>query len=70
MDQKQKDILFALIAIAGFALISFFVPRIVQLIALRLGFKGSRAAGLIFMAIGFYFWGEICVRIKHMMGVE
>ncbi len=70
MDEKQKSIIFTLICIAGFALIFFFVPRIVKLIALKLGFRGSRAAGLIFMAIGFYFWGEICVRIKQKMGVE
>lgn len=69
-DGNKKGTVFALICIAGFALILIFVPRAVNLIALRLGRQGSRAAGLLFVAIFWYIWGEICVRIKNKMDID
>ena len=66
----KKGLIFTLFCITGFLLILVFVPRLVHSFGVSHGKDWSNGIGLIFVAIFWYFWGELCLYIKKRFGIE
>ena len=70
MDDNKKGFLFTLICIAGFVMIVLFVPRAVKLIGLKFGRVYDWKLCMLVVALFWYIWGEVCVRIKRKIDIE
>ena len=72
MDEERdvKGIIFAIIVMAGFALILIFVPRFVQNYGLAHGKTGGKGIGYLTVALAWWFWTEICLIIKNRGNID
>ena len=68
--ENKKGLIFTLVCIAGFVLIVIFVPRLVDLITAWRGGGPSKALRYLGVALFWYIWAEICVRIKNRNGID
>lgn len=65
---EEKDIkgtIFAIVVMAGFALILIFVPRFVHNYGLAHGKTWGKGIGYLTVALAWWFWTEICLIIKN-----
>lgn len=70
MNNSTKTLLFWIMVLGGFVLILVFLPRIINAILASFGWKFSRAILLLFVALTWYVWGEVCVRIKQRFNID
>ena len=67
MDEEKdvKGIIYAIIVMAGFALIFIFVPRLVQNYGLAHGKTWGKGIGYFAVALAWWFWTEILLIIRN-----
>ena len=68
--EDKKGIIFTIVCIAGFVAIIFVAPRLMDLITNWRGVPPSKPLHLLGIALFWYIWGEICVRIKKRNDIE
>lgn len=68
--KDKKGLFFALFCGAGFLLLLLIVPRFVFAFAAARGMKIARTVPLLFVAIAWFFWGELCVFIKKKINLD
>lgn len=66
----KKTLYYILLVAFGFVVIIFGLPRLLNLITGLFGFTLPRWSIMLFIAAGFYFWGEICLYVKKKYDVD
>jgi hypothetical protein len=68
--KNKKGLFFALFCGAGFLLLFIIVPRIALAVAASRNFEMSGTTPLLFVAIAWFIWGELCVFIKKKIDLD
>ena len=58
------------VTLVAFPVIVLFVPRAVKLIGLKFGRVYDWKLCMLVVALFWYIWGEVCVRIKRKIDIE